>query len=173
MGVNDLSIMVIRKSCKGRFSYDCLVIWYKEYIRQHQRGLFAEQSKVQNSQNTYTINGHTLPDLYHSSSIPPPGKWSDRTKEGLTFLSNTPSLLWTPVPAPCRVPIPIPHPYLTPFRWISVPWSTISVHEPAVNFQIRSKQQWNISYFFTLNFGEVFQNQFKQVAPIQKIPLIP
>ena len=39
------------------------------------------------------INGHSLPDLLPSSSIPPPGKWSHRTKEGLTFLSNTPSLI--------------------------------------------------------------------------------
>ena len=42
--------------------------------------------------NNYTINGHSFPDLFPSSSIPPPGEWSDRTKEALIFLSHTPSL---------------------------------------------------------------------------------
>ena len=40
-----------------------------------------------------TINGHSLPNLFPSSSIPPPGKWSDRTKEAVTFLTHTPSLV--------------------------------------------------------------------------------
>ena len=39
-----------------------------------------------------TINGHSQLDPVCSSSIPP-GKWSHRTKDGLTFLSNTPSLV--------------------------------------------------------------------------------
>ena len=55
-----------------------------------QTGLFPEQYS-NHSQNTYPINGHSLPGLHCSSSIPTPGKWSDRAKEGLTFLSNTPS----------------------------------------------------------------------------------
>ena len=46
------------------------------------------------SKKLYTINGHSSSDLFPSSSIPPPGKWSDRTKEELMFLSHTPSLLW-------------------------------------------------------------------------------
>ena len=41
----------------------------------------------------YTINGHSLPDLFTNSSIPPPGKWSDRTKEAMTFLSHIQSLV--------------------------------------------------------------------------------
>ena len=54
------------------------------------------------SKNTYTINGHSFPDLFLSSSIPPPGKWSDRTKEALMFLSHTPSLLDIIGPWKCR-----------------------------------------------------------------------
>ena len=57
-----------------------------------QRDLFSEQSSNY-SQNKYTINGHSQLDPICSSSISPPGKWSHRTKEWLTFLSNTPSLL--------------------------------------------------------------------------------
>ena len=45
------------------------------------------------SKNTYTINVHSFPDLFPSSSIPPPRKRSDRTKETLMFLSHTPSLV--------------------------------------------------------------------------------
>ena len=56
-----------------------------------QRDLFSEQSP-NHSQNKCTINGHSQLDPICSSSIPPPGKWSHRTKKGLMFLSNTPSL---------------------------------------------------------------------------------
>ena len=62
-----------------------------------QRDLFSEQSPNQ-SQNKHTINGHSQLDPICSSSIPPPGKWSHRTKEGLTFLSYTP-LIGVTVPA--------------------------------------------------------------------------
>ena len=62
-----------------------------------QRDLFSEQSP-NHSQNKYTRNDHSQLDPVCSSSIPPPGKWSHRTKEGLTFLSNTPSLLLAPDP---------------------------------------------------------------------------
>ena len=58
---------------------------------QNKRDLFSEQSPNQ-SQNKHTIKGHSQLDPICSSSIPPPGKWSHRTKEGLTFLSYTPSL---------------------------------------------------------------------------------
>ena len=55
------------------------------------------------SQNKHTINGHSQLDPVCRSSIPPPGKWSHRTKEGLTFLSNTPSLpISTRVQGPIR-----------------------------------------------------------------------
>ena len=59
-----------------------------------QRDLLSEQSP-NHSQYKYTINGHSQLDPICSSSIPPPGKWSHRTKEGLTFLPNsTPSLVF-------------------------------------------------------------------------------
>ena len=56
-----------------------------------QRDLFLEQFP-NHSQNKYTINGSYQLDPICSSSIPPPGKWSRRTKEGLTFLGNKSSL---------------------------------------------------------------------------------
>ena len=83
----------------GRILQREVFIWQQNSACHHslvqpwsQIGPFPEQYS-NHSQNTYTVTDCSLPDLHCRSSIPTPGKWSDRTKEGLTFLSNTPSLI--------------------------------------------------------------------------------
>ena len=91
-GVNNPSIMVMRRWVRILQMKVSIVIGNNNYTKMSL--LLELHIYIPNhSENTYTINGHSFPNLFPSLSIPPPGKWSNRTKEGLTFLSHTPSLV--------------------------------------------------------------------------------